>query len=178
MTKKKCGLRGCERTRHSQLGYCSVHYKRVLRHGTPKAEKPIQAKHGYSRSITYRSWQSMKTRCENPKTPNWKYYGGRGIKFPKRWSIFLNFLKDMGKRPSAYHSLDRIKTDQGYSKQNCRWSTAKEQARNKTNVRLTRAKVREIRNGYKFRKTSRAQSRKHKVSMTTIQRVVRGARWA
>jgi hypothetical protein len=36
----------------------------------------------------------------------------------------------MGKRPSSSHSLDRKDNTQGYSKDNCRWATLKEQANN------------------------------------------------
>jgi len=36
----------------------------------------------------------------------------------------------MGKKPSSMHSLDRINNDLGYSKENCRWATKKEQERN------------------------------------------------
>ena len=48
---------------------------------------------------------------------------------------FRNFLKDMGKRP-ANSTLDRIDNSMGYERDNCRWATPKEQARNKRNSRL------------------------------------------
>ena len=82
------------------------------------------------RSPTYRTWQSIWTRCTNPKTIGWKYYGGRGITVCERWRDFAAFLADMGERP-ARMSLDRIDGNGNYEPANCRWATALEQSRNR-----------------------------------------------
>ena len=80
---------------------------------------------------TYRSWQSMLTRCTNKNVPKYKFYGGSGITVCERWEhSFENFLKDMGERPSGT-SLDRINNAGNYEPSNCRWSTPKQQARNR-----------------------------------------------
>jgi hypothetical protein len=74
----------------------------------------------------------MIQRCNNPKCPDYKYYGGRGIIVCKRWrgeNGFINFLKDMGKSPSG-KTLDRKNNNSGYFKKNCQWSTRKQQVRN------------------------------------------------
>ncbi len=90
--------------------------------------------HGHSRlgkvSKTYRSWSSMKRRCNAPKGKNWENYGGRGIKVCERWLKFENFLEDMGERPEGL-TLERIDNNEGYNPSNCRWIPLKEQARNK-----------------------------------------------
>lgn len=95
----------------------------------------MQKKHGHRRSDelrtpTYHTWQSMKKRCLNPKQVNYKDYGGRGIKIHEPWLKFENFLADMGERPNG-KSLDRINVDGHYEPSNCKWSTNKQQARNK-----------------------------------------------
>lgn len=99
-------------------------------------------KHGYARnknaSPTYKIWYGMIRRCTKPRGKNWDWYKGRGIKVCKRWFSFLNFLKDMGERPSPKHSIDRIDNDGNYEPGNCRWATAKEQGRNtRKNCMLT-----------------------------------------
>lgn len=77
----------------------------------------------------YQTWQGMRSRCRNPKYRQWNDYGGRGIDVCDRWNDFQTFAADMGERPPG-HSLDRIDNDKGYSPQNCRWATRKEQQRN------------------------------------------------
>jgi len=77
----------------------------------------------------YRIWGSMLSRCRNVRHQLYKNYGGRGITVCDRWLVFENFLSDMGRRPPK-RSLDRINNSRGYERENCRWATAKEQARN------------------------------------------------
>jgi hypothetical protein len=88
--------------------------------------------HGHTafRSRTYRSWISMRIRCFNKSSTGYQRYGGRGISVCQAWDSFAQFLADMGDRPENT-TLDRINSDGDYSPENCRWSTYKQQARNK-----------------------------------------------
>ena len=80
----------------------------------------------------------MHQRCSNPKAPHYERYGGRGIRVCKRWSVFMNFFKDMGRRPSPNHSIDRIDNDGDYTPSNCRWLLQPQQMRNRANsVKIT-----------------------------------------
>lgn len=94
----------------------------------------LQTTHGHAKkrkeTDTYRIWQHMVQRCTNPKTKDYKYYGGRGIKIFDQWMIFGNFLRDMGERPAGL-TIDRIDNDGGYEPGNCRWATVAEQNANK-----------------------------------------------
>lgn len=74
-------------------------------------------------------------RCYNTKNTRFKNYGQRGIRVCKAWHNIHNFIADMGERPHML-TLDRIDVNGDYSKENCRWATLTQQARNKTNTRL------------------------------------------
>ena len=74
----------------------------------------------------------MKNRCNNPNEPRYSDYGGRGITVCQEWlDDFMNFYNwAMENGYSDELSIDRINNDKGYSPDNCRWSTKKEQANN------------------------------------------------
>lgn len=85
----------------------------------------------------YWIYHSMHARCEKPKSNGWRLYGARGITVCERWSGpngFANFIADMGPKPTPQHSLDRVDGNKGYSPDNCRWATAKEQVLNSSNT--------------------------------------------
>lgn len=88
-----------------------------------------------NRTPTHVSWESMKMRCNGVNDPSYPRYGGKGIKVCERWKKFKNFLEDMGERPPG-KTLDRIDNTGNYSPENCKWSTKKEQQRNKSNNRV------------------------------------------
>lgn len=101
--------------------------------------------HGISNTKFYYAYFDLLRRCYNIKHKSYKDYGGRGINVCEQWkNSFENFKNDMyesylkhvkefGKKQTT---IDRINTNGNYCKENCRWTTYKEQGRNKRNNHL------------------------------------------
>lgn len=96
-------------------------------------------KHGKSDHYLFKIWGSMKSRCLNTNQPGFKNYGGRltdPVTIYSEWidsfQAFYNYVVlTIGERPTPLYSIDRIRTSEGYYPGNLKWSTDKEQTRNK-----------------------------------------------
>lgn len=94
--------------------------------------------HGKSSHPMFRAWGGMRERCGRPTYKAWHNYGGRGITVCERWkNSFQNFWTDMHPTWQKGLSLDRIDNNQGYSPENCRWATSKQQGRNRRTTKLS-----------------------------------------
>ncbi len=103
-------------------------YTKALTRGMTTSCGHMKERHGASESVEYSTFRRMKDRCTNPKNADFSIYGGRGIQV--RFLTFASFLSEIGTRPSAKHSVDRINTNGHYEPGNVRWSTARAQANN------------------------------------------------
>lgn len=95
--------------------------------------------HGMSGTPTYISWQAMIARCASPGASAYGRYGARGVSVCSQWAdSFEQFLADVGVRPEG-KTIDRIDNSKGYEPGNVKWSTLREQSKNRRNVRLITA---------------------------------------
>ena len=85
----------------------------------------------------YRRWSSMLSRCYNPNTWNYPYYGGRGITVCSSWiecfDAFADWCDASGFKEGL--TLDRIDPNGAYEPSNCRWATRKEQRMNQRHMK-------------------------------------------
>ena len=97
--------------------------------GIPAANKT----HGMTHSPTYRSWISMRQRCNPKHSGKYGSYYDKGITVCDRWqNSFVSFLEDMGVRPGIEYTLNRINNDGDYEPDNCEWATWEEQNSNES----------------------------------------------
>jgi len=84
------------------------------------------------------SMSGAKARCNNPRHPSYKYYGGKGIKFLLNNKDFrYMWIRDKAAfmdRPS----IDRIDPDGDYTLDNCRFLTLSENSRRRAYRELQR----------------------------------------
>jgi hypothetical protein len=125
-------------------------------------------------SPEYTVWAGMHARCRDATN---QVYGGGGVRVCSRWRSFGAFLADMGPRPPG-STLDRRDNSKGYSPDNCRWATTKQQARNRRVNRLDEASATQIRwlcsdGDYRQRAVATAFG----VDQALVSRIVNGKVW-
>lgn len=92
-------------------------------------------KHGGCGTHLYDVWKSMRQRCYNNNSYDYKWYGGLGIKICDEWNDFSKFrewaVKNGYKRGLT---IERINGMSDYCPDNCAWITIQEQQKNRKNV--------------------------------------------
>lgn len=103
-----------------------------------RLENMTKNAHHQTGTRLYNIWSGMKQRCYYLDHVDYLNYGGRGIEVCEEWrNDFLAFKKwseENGYRDNL--SIDRIDVNGNYEPSNCKWSTLKEQSRNKRDTLL------------------------------------------
>ena len=135
-------------------------------------------KHGKTGTPELSAWEHMMQRCYNPNCRAFKNYGGRGIIVCDRWHESVNFLEDMGPRPSSKHSLERKENNGNYEPDNCEWMLHKYQPRNRRTNKLSMANVREARRLWEHTGLTLGElARKFEVSRSHMSHVLNNGYW-
>lgn len=146
-------------------------------------DSPNKIKHGKNKTPEYKTWLTIKQRCNNKNDQAYSNYGGRGISVCEKWTNnFLDFLDDMGERPGDEYSIDRIDVNGNYEPGNCRWVTMLEQNRNQRKTKLNMEKAREIRSAFIPGVTTKVEiarfySDKFNVNFNTVRGVLNNRHW-
>ena len=133
LCKCDCGKEKIVRTTHLTSGKiksCGCLLIDIL-----KEKKSI---HGMTNTKLFYIWGGIKARCYNKNNKQYKYYGARGIIVCDEWkNDFVSFYNwAMANGYKEHLSIDRIDFNGNYEPTNCRWTTNKEQQRNKSNNRF------------------------------------------
>ena len=141
--------------------------------GCLRSEKlsDIKSKHNMSSNKLYYVYNSMINRCNNPNTPAYHNYGGRGIDVCEEWKnkfeSFKKWANNNGYKEGL--TLDRINNDGNYSPKNCRFITREKQNYNR------RDNVKPVINGEEYRMKDLSEETGIKIN-TLYKRYKRGWR--
>lgn len=90
-------------------------------------------KHGFHKHRFYYTYMGMMKRCYSQNHVGYHNYGKRGITVCEEWrdniATFLRWCEEQEPIPENY-TLDRQDNNQGYSPENCKFSSKSEQQRN------------------------------------------------
>lgn len=143
-------------------------------------------KHGITHSRFYNVWCGIKDRCLNEKNEHHKDYGGRGITVCDRWlDNFLNFKEDMyesylehvKEHGEKQTTIDRTNNNLGYTKENCRWATYKEQNNNRRDKKTQLNFIAIDTNGIIYKSNNQtAFSQENNLKVGSVNRCLKGLR--
>lgn len=119
----------------------------------------VQPTHGLTRQKDtrkcYEAWLDIKRKCYNPSSKEFCRYGAKGRKLEACWLndpvAFVNYVLSLPNF-SQEMTLDRVDNTQGYEEGNLRWTSSKQQARNRSMYKINTSGFQ----GVKFRKVRKA----------------------
>lgn len=161
-----------------------AHAKRNLSCGCARGENITKAKirhnqtTGGKQTKLYTIWRKMRERCTEPRAQNFSYYGGKGVAVCQNWMDKFDSFQEWAVASGYQEGLeiDRIDSSGDYSPENCRWVTRTQNARNRSSVKLSMGKAREIRKRYKPGVGS-ALAKEYGVSTSVVSAIIHNKIW-
>lgn len=103
--------------------------------------REVHRKHMLTKDPLYKTWVSIRLRILDKENDDYPSYGGRGLQMEPDWQVdFALFrswvLSNIGEKPGAGYTLDRIKNHIGYMRDNLRWATQAQQQNNRRSNRV------------------------------------------
>ena len=123
----------------------------------------------------YLAWRNAKGRCRNVNSPDYPYYGGRGVTFWPGWDSYEVFAAAVGPHPGTGWTLDREDNSKGYEPGNVRWATRKTQAHNRPGYVVGQKVADQIRSEYLPGVRQVDLAAKYGISQVTVSKIVREA---
>lgn len=106
-----------------------------------------RCRHGLRHHPLYNVWIGIRQRCEVATRHEYPRYGALGITMCEGWrsdvSLFVSWALDNGWEKGLH--IDRINGNSGYSPENCRVVTARQNDRNRKSNKLTYSDADQIR---------------------------------
>ncbi len=125
-----------------------------------------------------RIFRHMKARCYKAYSPDYKWYGKKGIRIFQGWldhpDNFCKWALENGYSDNL--TIDRIDGDKDYEPNNCRWTDIKTQIRNRNYNKLNMELANQIRKD-KLTMITKDIMKKYNISHSTIANVINNKSW-
>ncbi len=133
--------------------------------------KESNTRHGLRTHHLYRAWLGMKQRCIRDENSKW--YKLKGIKVCDEWqSNFMSFYNwSIANGWMEGLELDRRDGGKGYSPDNCRWISHKENMINSASCIYSEDLIQEIRNAHP-NKSHRELSDRYNMSLSHVYNII------